>query len=65
MPGVKVSHGAWSTTSKAWRSMPPHVGVGGFTPTPRKLSDASSRIAAPNADGRLHYDRREAVRYQM
>jgi hypothetical protein len=27
--------------------MPPQVGVGAFTPTPRKLSDASSRIAAP------------------
>src|SRR5918996_2751911 len=45
MPGERVSQGARSMVSKALRNMPPQVGVGGFTPTPKKLSEASSKIA--------------------
>ena len=45
-PGARVSHGAWCTVSKAWRSMPRQVGVAGYSPTPRKRCDISSRIAA-------------------
>ena len=44
-PGERVNQGAWSMVSKAPRNMPPQVGVGGLTPTPRKLSEASSKIA--------------------
>ena len=36
--------------SKAPRNMPPQVGVGGLTPTPRKLSEASSKIAEAVAE---------------
>ena len=49
MPGERVNHGAWSMVSKALRNMPPQVGVGGLTPTPRKLSDASSKMAPATA----------------
>ena len=44
---LAICHGASSTVSNACRSMAPHVGVGGFTPTPRKLKEASAIIAAP------------------
>jgi hypothetical protein len=42
-PGDRVSQGAWSMVSKAPRNIPPQVGVGGLTRTPRKLSEASSK----------------------
>ena len=53
-PGARVSHGAWCTVSKAWRSMPRQVGVAGYSPTPRKRCDISSRIAAAHGQARVH-----------
>jgi len=46
MPGYKDIHGATIRRPTPSRIMPPHVGVGGPIPNPRKLSPAWVRIAA-------------------
>ena len=52
MPGKTSIHGAVSQeTGAAWPvSIPPHDGVGGSIPRPRKDSPASVRMAVPNMD---------------
>src|SRR5262245_14333902 len=44
-PGKITTHGAWSMKPRPSESMRPSDGVGGRTPTPRKDSAASTRIA--------------------
>src|SRR5207245_5395006 len=48
-PGNTASHGACSKNARpVVLSMRPHDGSGCWVPTPRKLSEASMRIALPN-----------------
>src|SRR5207247_1554636 len=48
-PGKMASHGACSMKARpVLDSIKPHDGVGGCVPTPRKLSDASMRMALPS-----------------
>src|SRR5437763_46882 len=48
IPGTPASHGARYILDRAEPlSMPPQVGAGGGTPSPRKLSADSARMTAP------------------
>src|SRR5579864_4022328 len=47
-PGKTTNHhGGWNDCARTPPSMLPRLGVGGGTPTPRKLSAASAKIAEP------------------
>src|SRR2546426_7443053 len=49
MPGKIASHAALSAYESALpESINPHDGVGSAVPSPRKLSEASTRMAFPN-----------------
>ena len=48
-PGKTVSHGLVAMVDWASMSMFPQVGVGGWTPNPRKLRDDSRMMAFPTA----------------
>ena len=47
IPGSVEIHQAWSRLPRPSATIPPHDGVGGGTPSPRKESAASSRIVSP------------------
>ena len=44
-PGIVATCGATSRRSRPVETMRPHDGVGGWTPSPRKDSAASTRMA--------------------
>src|SRR5688572_8784662 len=46
-PGKIATHGAWIMSPWARNSMLPQLAVGGWTPSPRKLADASRMMAWP------------------
>ncbi len=49
MPGKTATHGARSAYDSALpESINPHDGVGSAVPSPRKLNEASTRMAFPN-----------------
>src|SRR5690606_7989686 len=48
-PGARLIHGAVTSSERDQKIMPPQEGVGGWTPSPRKDSPASSRITSPTA----------------
>jgi len=61
VPGKMTSHhGGWNDCASTPPSMFPRLGVGGGTPTPRKLKAASAKIAEPRltvamtATGAIH-----------
>ena len=45
-----ASHTAWDMKGRPLASMLPHVGAGGGTPRPRKLSALSASSTQPNID---------------
>lgn len=47
-PGIKHTHGACRKTLRPSYTIKPQEGVGGLGPKPKKLSDASAKIASPS-----------------